>query len=301
MLLESYLKRQISQLPAPSAGILSEPSLVMGLAGIRTLIFTSCEPFYVGIPSVAQYFAVQDQTFETKQAVLAIAGSLAKSVDDPFYQAIALAASESPLGLRELETDPLASGGVIGKLERTWYVLGPESTMAEEAVELGVSSRTVMRRLEAEGKEVLFLAQKQPKRLLGIFAMEQTIKLDAAQNVAVIRKLGIEPVLMTGQKTSVAKSLAVTVGIEQVHSELDLPSKRNLMASYAKTALAPAFILTHATAGLLQSGSCGIGLGDAPGDARITDLHVLPDLITNSRELVRKAQKVFFWKKLPTV
>ncbi|MCC2631368.1 MAG: hypothetical protein K0S20_67, partial [Patescibacteria group bacterium] len=135
MLLERYLKKQLDSFPEHLRGSLKDVPTMRMMATCDHLIITSSGFFFSGTPILGSYFGMQDQTLETKQHVLQVAGSLSARTKHPLFKAIALAASENGLPVREIDTDSLGSTGIVGKLDRTWYVMGDEKVMHDEGIE----------------------------------------------------------------------------------------------------------------------------------------------------------------------
>lgn len=203
----------------------SQPDVFLSVADLRQIIFPSTTFFYAGPPILQQFFAVQDQTMAMKEHILQLAAGLAAATPQTVFRPIARAAEELGQPIREVEVDPIAEVGVTGKLDRTWYFLGNDVCMQEEQVELGVTVQRLVTQFEQEGKYTLFLAQKSPKRLLGIFACMYPLLSDAAEQVEGLRKNGLEVVILTKSTTPLAQALGRQLAVPLIHSELDVESK----------------------------------------------------------------------------
>ena len=213
------------------------------LADLKQLIIPSSLLFYQGNPVVRQYFGVQDQTITTKQHVLQLAGSLVQKSQHPIFQAILNAATENGLQPREVDVDTLEDLGSIGRIDRVMYVLGNEQLMTQQEIELGVTVQTLAHQFELDGKYTLFLAQKHPKRLLAIFACEYELKPESAPVVTALRAMGVEPVLLTGVKTRIAKGLGNRLSISLIHSELSEEEKKRIAGRLAQQQSASAILV----------------------------------------------------------
>lgn len=300
MLIEWYLRRQLDQLNAQKKGRINSVEALVALARLRQVIVPTTAFFYSGPPIVRQFFAVQDQTLATKQRVLQLAGSLATGSAHPMLRAIALAANESGEALREVEADAISEVGVTAKLDRTWFVLGDEACMQQEQIELGVTIQTLTQQFELDGKYTIFLAQKQPKRLLGIFACEYQVNPDLAPSIAELQHQGLSVVLLTETKTRIARGVANQVGISLIHSELDQEDKPRIMATLFKQQPA-SVVLAGSESEEPPASLPTILLGKKETSrplALIPHLTELPELVLAARQTVQQAQRRLFWCKI---
>lgn len=294
------MQKQLLVLPDHLSGSIRDWSALLGLARMRQLVLTSSTLLQNGEMVMSQFFAIQDQTVSTKQGVLQIAGSMASNLNRPIFQAVKRGALEAGLSLREVETEELP-GGIMGRLDRTWYYLGKEQAMREEGIELGVSSQAVSSQLELEGKEILYLAQKQPKRLLAIFAGYTPLNQEASITVNALHGLGLELILLTGQKTRVIKGLTMPLGIQLLHSELGVEEKRRIIQMFQEKHEAIGFLTNSQTVSLVPSRALIILQSKriaATAGVWSRNLIELPEQIEYARNSLDRAQKRFFWCKI---
>jgi hypothetical protein len=297
MLLERYLIKHAQSLPEPFRPALSDVTAVRQLARLRRVVCVGASVFEAPHSVLSRYFALQDQTLEQKQHVLQIAGSIASRQRDRSARALTAAVREAGLPLREPEVEQ-EDTVLLARLDRTWYLLGDESAMEAEGVELGVTSQTIAAQMESEGSRVLFLAQKQPKRLLGIFAITDPVLPDAPIAVRRLRELGIELVLLTVEKTRVATGIAGQLGIDLLRSELDQAEKERVLASLMEGEHNAA-VLSDASHYLQTPESTFVILVDnrsvASAGVVISSIAQLPDLVIAARTIATRARHRFFW------
>ncbi|MBU6389422.1 HAD family hydrolase [Patescibacteria group bacterium] len=301
MLWEKYLERQISRLPQPWPDSFDIPERIVRLANLDCLVYTTTDFFQQGKPIMVQFFAIQDQTLATKERVLQISASLATRSRDTVLQAVVQAAVDAGLPIREVEADQLASGGVTDRLDRTWYILGDEPTMLAEGIELGVSSRAIMQQLEVEGKRMRFLAQRQPKRLLAIFAFDKEIPPSIISGVKRLSDLGLEQIILTSEKTRVAKGIASRLRIELLHTELQASQKRHIIEELTGKRHRCGVVYSPTTL-KLGSDESGLPILIAGNGRRFTGVSLssiadLPEGIEEARKIVKRAGRLFFWRR----
>lgn len=300
MLVKLYLKKQLENLPEGLRGSIRQIEGLKSLARMRQLVCTSSNLFLSPVPVLDQYFAVQDQTPITKQQVLQVAGSLARNSHLPIFEAVARGAEKGGLPLREIEADVHAQG-IIGKLDKTWYVLGEGSFMEEELFELGVTSQTIAIKMENQGRQILYLAQKQPKRLLAIFGCGTPLLENAAQAVQRLRELNVELILLTEQQTLLAKALGQSLGVQLIHSQLDEEEKKQIIHTLRENHPNVGVMGTPGTLSLDTNEGLKILLAkrmSASADVLLHSFSDLPRLIESARLILAKTRRRFFWCKI---
>lgn len=180
---------------------------------------------------------------------LRLAASLAARSDHPVSAAVALAAREKGLSLREISEFAAVPGqGIQGVMDGMVWSLG-NHRMVEER---GLCSPQLESRifpLEEAGKSVVLLMNE--KGVHALFAVADTLKPSAREAVAEIRALGVTPVMLTGDNAHTARSIATQAGIEHFRAEL-LPDDK-----LAAVAELPG-----------RTGMVGDGINDAPALAR---------------------------------
>lgn len=300
MLVERFLNKQLETLPQELRGSFRDVEAIKLLSKLERLVFTSTALLQQGEPFVSQYFAVQDQTLVTKQTVLQLAGSLAKPRRFPKQIALIKSAQEMGVSLREMETEEIVDG-LTGKLDRTWYILGTELTMNQENIELGVSSQTLARQMENEGKQIIYLAQRQPKRLLAIFSIQTPTHPKGLEIIEELKKLGVEITVLTSQKTAIAKGILQPLSLELMHSELCEVEKTRAILSMYEQNPETWFFGTKEQQNLLPKGAAKILLSrrlNKDVEISLADLAELPHLIEFAKVAVKNAKRRYFWCRI---
>ncbi len=226
--------------------------------------------------------------------------------EHPIARAIARGAL-AELGMSAAEL-PSVSGfantagkGVEGTIEGITVLIGKHSISGMSS-ELTDPALAELARLESEGKTAAIISWGGIPR--GVAAVADTVKPTSAEAIRNFRKLGLEPVLLTGDNRSVAAQVAREVGIDRVEAEV-LPGDKvaviqQLQAAGKVVAMvgdgvndAPA--LAQADLGLAM----GTGTDAAIEAADITlvrgDLRSAADAIRLSRSTLRTIKGNLFW------
>ena len=94
-------------------------------------------------------------------------------------------------------------------------LIGSPAAVAHSSTEFHSEIKSAIERGQAAGLTLAVLAWDGVA--LGVFAVGDQLKSDAAETVAALRGMGITPWLVTGDSSEVAASVATTVGIDAAH------------------------------------------------------------------------------------
>lgn len=148
--------------------------------------------------------------------LLRLAGALEDASEHPIAQAIAKAA---PAPLATVESFANVEGkGVQGVVDGHSVVVGRESLLADWSLALSASVASAKAQAEREGKTVVAVGWDGAAR--GILVVADTVKPTSAEAIAQMKKLGLSPILLTGDNEAVARQIAAEVGIDQVIAEV---------------------------------------------------------------------------------
>ena len=115
-----------------------------------------------------------------------------------------------------------AGQGISAVIDGCRYDLGSEKYMVQA---LGTpydsfpaSVREIMAGLHRQGKASVFAAKE--KKLLGVIALSDTLRPEAASVIRELASLGTKAVLLTGDHPEAARYFASQAGITEVHADL---------------------------------------------------------------------------------
>ncbi|EWM19033.1 ATPase [Kutzneria sp. 744] len=155
--------------------------------------------------------------------VLRLAGALENASEHPIAAAIASAAREK-FGTLETVTafEGTAGLGVTGEVDGKAVLIGRSSWLAER---LSVPEELAQPLTDAERRGQTPVSIGWDGRIRGILTVADTTKPTSAEAVAHLRRLGLRPVLLTGDNARAARTIAAQVGIEDVEAEV-LPADK---------------------------------------------------------------------------
>ncbi|WP_405864482.1 heavy metal translocating P-type ATPase [Streptomyces sp. NBC_00005] len=151
--------------------------------------------------------------------LLRLAGALEYASEHPIAQAIAAGAVERVGSLPVPENfENVAGLGVQGVVDGHAVLVGREKLLREWVIELPHELAEAKAAAEAEGRTAVAVAWDGEAR--GVLTVADAVKETSAEAVAELRRLGLKPVLLTGDNQLVAESVARTVGIDEVIAEV---------------------------------------------------------------------------------
>ncbi|WP_374951380.1 heavy metal translocating P-type ATPase [Mucilaginibacter sp.] len=147
------------------------------------------------------------------------------------------------------------------------------------------------------------LSLYQNQVLIARIAVDDTIKPDAAELIKQLKKAGITPVLLSGDKKSRCLKVAQQIGIEDIHAEMLPDDKLNIVDVYrkkGKTVMigdgindAPA--LTQADVGVSMNDASQIAIQSARVVLLNTDLKSIVKFLQISRHTLLTIKQNLFW------
>ncbi|MDF6018241.1 heavy metal translocating P-type ATPase [Streptomyces sp. JH34] len=235
--------------------------------------------------------------------VLRLAGALEHSSEHPIARAVAEGAAARVGALPVPEDFANVPGlGVQGVVDGRAVLVGREKLLGEWAIELPEELRTAGEEAEKNGRTVIAVAWDGEAR--AVLEVADAVKDTSAEAVRRLRALGLTPVLLTGDNTSVAESVAAQVGIDEVVAEVMPQDKVDVVKRLQAEGRSVAMVGDGVNdAAALAQADLGLAMGtgtDAAieaGDLTLVrgDLRVAADAIRLSRRTLGTIRSNLFW------
>ncbi|ORV62787.1 carbonate dehydratase [Mycobacterium europaeum] len=153
-----------------------------------------------------------------RETLLRYAGALEDASEHPIAQAIARAAKAELRALPAPEGFASVEGsGVRGVVDGHSVVVGRAGLLADWGQPLDAALSAGKARAEDEGKTAVAVGWDGHAR--GVLVVADTVKPTSAEAVRQFKRLGLTPILLTGDNGTVANRIADQVGIGQVISD----------------------------------------------------------------------------------
>lgn len=229
-------------------------------------------------------------SFVPESQVLSWAASLAGHSDHPVAKAIASGLNLPEYGLSDFVA--LAGRGVEALIDGRKMTLGNHRLIEER----GLCSAEIEARLsihETQGRSVTLLASEQ--QVLAIFAVADTIKESSREALAELHQLGVTSVMLTGDNSATASTIAKQAGIDDARGNLlpedKLTAIEEMQRRYGATAMTGDGIND---APALARADIGVAMGAAGTDTAMeaADVVIMNDDLRRIPETIRLSRSV---------
>ncbi|MCL4871309.1 MAG: cadmium-translocating P-type ATPase [Anaerolineae bacterium] len=210
-------------------------------AQLKVVAFDKTGTLTKGTPQVMDVLtlpAFRSQTSQPEDELLALAAALEARSEHLLAQAIVQAAQKKQLPLVEVDAFQATPGkGVEAQIDGVTYRVGNSRYLADLPGNGLDEAKGVMTQLQKEGKTPVVVARLEGEKVvpLGILALADEVRPDAAAVIADLKQLGIARVIMlTGDNQAVAQDVARQVGVDAFYADLLPEDKLRLIHDLKK-------------------------------------------------------------------
>lgn len=247
--------------------------------------------------------------------VLRFAGAVEAASEHPIAHAIAAAARAGHPAMSPRTDDggslpavvdfrSAPGGGVQGSVEGRSVVAGRTGWLEDNGVALDPAHHTALRSAEDSGGTAIWVAVD--GEAAGIICLRDTVKPGSAEAISRLKRLGLRPILLTGDNGAVAAQVAAAVGIpaEDVFAgvlpEGKVDAVRRLQAGGATVAMAgdgvnDAPALAQADLGIAMGSGTDVAIEAADLTVMGNDLGQVATAIELSRRTLTTIKSNLFW------
>lgn len=243
-------------------------------------------------------------TFSTisREALLSLVASSEQHSEHPLATAVLQAAQAEDLSLAPVTDFQAISGkGIIAQVEAQEVLIGNESLMRQYQIELGEHISDLIF-LSHQGKTAMFVALD--RQLVGLVAVADQIKKNSREAIAKLQKMGLEVVMLTGDREETAQAISREAGVDQVIAEVFPDGKadvvRTLQTQGKKVAMvgdgindAPA--LVQAEVGIAIGSGTDVAIDSADIVLMHSDLLDVVTAIRLSQATIKNIKENLFW------
>jgi len=264
---------------------------------VRTILLDKTGTVTANRPAVTRIFPADGVT---RSELLSAAASLEAASQHPLAEAVLVCARKEGIrpdpvtqmevvpgeGIRARRGDSVLSGGNLRMMKN----LRGDFRDAPERAER-----------ESLGETVVFFAEGD--RCLGGMSFADPVTDEAAEAVTELRKLGVTPVLLTGDSSGAAEAAGKRLGIGDIRGGLFPADKERIVREFqaaGATAMAgdginDAPALARADVGIAVARGTDIALASADVVLMNSDLRTLPSAFALSRAVIRTIHVNLFW------
>ncbi|HEX5897635.1 MAG TPA: heavy metal translocating P-type ATPase [Thermoleophilaceae bacterium] len=280
--------------------LIKGPEILESTRRVDTIVLDKTGTVTTGRMSLVEVIAADDTG---RDELLRIAGALEDASEHPIAQAIAGAARQELGRLPAVEAFANRDGlGVEGMVDGHGVQVGRPTLMAEWGLAIPDRLDAARRNAEQRGETAVVAAWDGAVR--GVFVIADTLKPTSPAAIEALRRLGLRPVLLTGDNDTTARAVAAEVGIEEVVSEV-LPGEKadiigRLQAEGRVVAMAgdgvnDAPALAQADLGLAIGTGTDVAIEASDLTLVSGDLRAAADAIRLSRATLRTIKQNLAW------
>ncbi|MFI6758031.1 heavy metal translocating P-type ATPase [Micromonospora sp. NPDC050417] len=240
---------------------------------------------------------------EDPDEALRLVGAVEAGSEHPIARAIAAGAAER-IGTLPTVGDFAGLGGlgVTGTVDGRELVVGRERLLRDRGLELPDSLAAARAEAEEAGRTAVFAGWD--GRARAVFVVADVVRPTSVDAVAALRRLGLTPVLLTGDNTGVARSVAGELGIDEVIAEV-LPAEKvdvvrrlqdqGRVVAMVGDGVNDAAALAQADLGIAMGTGTDVAIEAADLTLVRDDLIAAADAIRLSRRTLRIIKSNLFW------
>jgi Cu+-exporting ATPase len=192
--------------------IIKGPEVLESTRAVDTIVLDKTGTVTTGVMNLV---AVHPHAGTDPDTLLQLAGSLEHAAEHPIARAIADGAVAAGHRLLDVEDFHSSRGlGVSGTVDGHTVVAGRRHFAAEHGIEPDCSLADAYDAAQKAGYTPIVVGWGGEAR--GVVVVADTVKPTSAAAVAALRRLGLRPLLVTGDNRRAAESVATAVGIDAV-------------------------------------------------------------------------------------
>ena len=266
------------------------------LAKAKVIAFDKTGTLTYGTPEVV---AVQSlsQRFERRE-LYGLAASAEQLSEHPLGKAVVRCCKKEGIPLSDPKDFQMLPGrGVRAEITGNVVLAGNDALLREQGIslpELPEAERSIQR-----GCTVIYLAVD--GQLAGFLALSDTLRTESSDTITALTSLGVQPVLLTGDRESAARSIADKLHIREVRANCLPEDKLKAIAEYQSKDLPVCMIGDGVNdAPALKKADVGIAMGGVGSDIAVdaADIALVDDEVKELPHLIALSKRMMTTIKL---
>ncbi|WP_409197273.1 heavy metal translocating P-type ATPase [Chroococcidiopsis cubana] len=267
---------------------------------LSTVVFDKTGTLTKGEPSVTDVVQLSERP---KDEVLRLAAAVEIGSEHPLGEAIVRAAKHQTIDIPKVDNfEAIPGHGIRGEVNGDRVILGNRRLFQQQGYSLTPEVESRLTQLEMDGKTAMLVGCN--GLLVGIVAVADTLKPEAEQAIAALRRERVKVVLLTGDNQRTAEAIARQVGIDRVIAEVLPSDKAEVVKRIQQRGEAVAMVGDGVNdAPALATADIGIAIGSGADVAKETggiilvknDVRDVVAAIRLSRATMRKIKQNLFW------
>ena len=265
------------------------------LAGVSKIAFDKTGTLTYGMPQVTAVWA--SETAIGKEQLYRLAAAAEASSEHPLGKAVVrgfqqLYGTALP---RAEQFHMIVGSGVTACIEGRDVRAGNESMMEAAGTVLSKEAKDRAEEYIAQGSTIIYVAVD--SAFAGFLALTDTVRRESAAMMQDLTRLGVQPVLLTGDNENAAKAIASQLGIQDVHAQCLPEDKLRHIRDYQNRQERICMIGDGINdAPSLKRSDVGIAMGGIGSDIAIdaADIVLVDDEVKELPHLVALSKRMMF-------
>lgn len=271
--------------------LVKEGDALERLAKVTKITFDKTGTLTMGVPEVAAVESVLPDV--TKEQLLAWAAGAESTSEHPIGKAI-VASYKKQTGQSVLSSEQfqmIPGQGIHAMVEGRMILAGNVRMLEEEHIE--IAGTLNVRTYQEKGYTVVYVAVD--RIFAGVVCLADTLRQESKQMIGQLHKIGVEPVLLTGDNEKAATSIAKQLEISEVHANCLPETKLETIAALQQKKECVCMIgdgINDAPA--LKRADVGIAMGGVGSDIAVdaADIALVDDEIKELPHLVALSKRM---------
>ncbi len=193
--------------------LIRDGAAIQTLKDVKTIVFDKTGTITRGKPEVTDIIPLNSEENE----LLELAAGIEKGSEHPIARAIVSKAEERGISIPLPEHFQAVTGRGAEAMVGGDTVRVGSKKFLQDAVRNGKMEGTIQE-LENEGQTVILVEKNDT--LYGIISVADTVKDDSKEAIEMLKRMGLETAMITGDNERTANAIAKKVGIDRVLSEV---------------------------------------------------------------------------------
>jgi Cu+-exporting ATPase len=283
---------------AAEKGILIKEAVTLEQArSIDTIIFDKTGTLTTGIMQLTEIYTTD--TFEEDE-ILKLAASVEQGSDHPIAKSILLAAEQRQIQIENgLQIETRAGVGISGIVGKNVVEIG-----SVKLLENHTESDWLDQVGKHQSKGQIPLVVLVDKKVEALLFFEDEIREESRKVVEIFMSMNIDVVMLTGDQSATAHSVAKKIGITQVEAGVSPVGKSDIVKKYQAQGKKVAMVgdgindaaaLTQADLGIAMSGGSDLAVSSADITIIGDKLLNIPESLKLSKSVLRVIHQNLFW------
>lgn len=287
---------------AAQAGVLVRDAAALEVARrVDVVVVDKTGTITEGRPTITS-IELAPSTEWSEQAILRLVGSIERGSEHPYATAIVRAAEARGVEMQWPETFRAVVGqGALARVDGHDVAIGTPELLQEQQISIAALDHAVYA-AERQGRTPLLAAVD--GEAVAVFVASDPLRTTTRAGVTALRRMGIEVIMLTGDRRSTAEAIAAEAGIDRVEAEVRPGDKARIVGELQAAGHVVAMVgdgINDAPA--LAAADVGVAVGTgtdvAMEAAAITlmrpDLEAVATAIRLSRMVMRTMRQNLVW------